>query len=757
MSQNSNITLSFVAIDGNESADAAYITWTPVRFRISRSDSSGQEKLVLDQEQIKDSVPEFPADINLSKLGIPTVLFYTDRTPKSIGKESHEIIFREGESHKDIFVGGKFQEGKLFNGASPEDFDIKIKALQEGAEISSVKTMIRVRKNANQLSKKAKKAYLHALSTINETDWEGRGIGIYSTDFFKMHVKGSKSIAHGTEVFLPWHRLYLLDLERQLQKADPAVSLHYWKFDEPAPNIFKADFLGESIIDRVENPIMTDGISTNFAIFDEDNPLKYWAIDREKLIRRMSWFDNQNEQAGFYDYNSETGQSSFYDVQKEKETYHNKEYLFKQSKDESGKVITDPQSFTVLEGDPHGYTHVSNNGFINYVPTAPKDPIFFFLHSNVERMWGKWQTIHHLFDPASEKNYPNQQENPAVPDWKNVNARLWPWNGKVTPNEYHYEAPGTRANNFTTSKCFKNFEDNSPIIKDALDPFGVIDYGNYLGFEYDDTSAFSDQYYPKFDARSEKMMQSFEKSGLPILQKEEDVESLLDVMEQLVNRNSGAERRLMKSNSQSDKSPELRTALNTLTLNKIFSSDVPKLSARINNTLEKLLTVAEHKEETDAILIPLVYADNRDIIHQLELNFRALAKDITANATVRYYDNNTEKYETKVFSKYLVIYLLALYDYEFIQDEKIYELVINNEILFERIENEEYLDLLIALLCFASNETIYRIYIELLKQNDFLSELKSKASSINEKTSNKLWALHTLFSNALSNHENLKR
>lgn len=754
MSQNSNITLSFVGIDGNESANAAYITWTPVRFRISRSDSSSEEKLILNQEQMKDSVPEFPEDIDLSKLGIPTVLFYTDNTPKSAGKESYEITFQAGESHKDIFVGGKFQEGKLFNGASPEDFDIKIKALKEGTEISAVKTMIRVRKNANLLSKKAKKAYLHALSTINETDLEGRGIGIYSTDFFKMHVKGSKSIAHGTEVFLPWHRLYILDLERQLQNVDPAVSLHYWKFDEPAPNIFKADFLGESIVDRAENPIMTDGISTNFARFNEDNPLRHWAIDREKLIRRMSWFDNQTEQAGFNDYDPNTGESSFDAVQNEKDTYHNKEYLFKQLKDESGNVKTDPKSFTTLEGNPHGYTHVSNNGFINYVPTAPKDPIFFFLHSNVERMWGKWQAIHHLFDPSSETNYPNQKENPAVPDWKNVNARLWPWNGKVTPNDYHYEAPGTRTNNFTTSTCFKNFEDNSPIIKDALDPFGVIDYGNYLGFEYDDTAAFLDQYYPKFEESSERMMQNFKKSGLQILQKEEDVESLLDVMEQLVNRNSGTERRLMKSDSASDKNSELRTALNTLTLNKIFSSDVPKLSARINNTLEKLLSVAEHKEETDAILIPLVYADNRDIIHQLELNFKALENDITSDVSVRYYDSNTEQYETKVFSKYLVIYLLALYDYEFIQDRKIYELVIKNETLFERIEDEEYLDLLITLLCFASNETIYRIYTELLKSNDFLAKLELKAKEANEKTSNKLWALNALFSNAVRNQEN---
>lgn len=761
MSQQSNFTMSFIGIDDQPCPEAAYITWTPSRFRISRSDSSGSEKIALGQEQIEQSAPIFPKEVDSSQIGIPTVLFYADSTPGSVGKESYEITFKAGESHKDIFVGGKFQDGKLFNGASPEGLDIKIKALKDGVEINATETMIRVRKNANLLSEKAKKAYLHALATINKVDSGGRGIGIYSTDFFKMHVKGSKSIAHGTEVFLPWHRLYLLDLERQLQNVDPAVSLHYWKFDEPAPNIFKADFLGESVIDRVKYPIMTDGVSTSFARFDADNPLRFWAIDREKLIRRMSWFNNQDEQAGFYVKDKKTHQVSFQAVQKEKDTYKNKEYLFKQTVDEDGSPIADEHSFTKLEIDPHGYTHVSNNGFINYVPTAPKDPIFFFLHSNVERMWGKWQTMHALFDPSSEKNYPNQKEDKSVPAWRNVNASLWPWNGKLTPNEYHYEAPGTRANNFTTSKYFKNFKDNSPVIKDALDPFGVTDYRNYLGFEYDDTAAFLNQYSLQNDhaLKAEKSSNAFVESikspGLQILHKEEDVESLLQSMEQLVNRHSATKLRLNKSAApgatEGSGNSALRTVLNTLTFNKIFSPQVTKLSATINSNLESLFAVAEHREEVDAILVPLVYADNRDVIHQLELNFKALEEDIKAEVSVRYYNKDSDTYETKAFSRYLVIYLLGLYDYEFIQDEKIYEFIAKNRVfLLRKIEEEEYLDLLIALLCFASNETIRRIYSTLSECTDLLADLKEKSEqNSHEKLSNKIWALYTLFNNAL--------
>ena len=37
---------------------------------------------------------------------------------------------------------------------------------------------------------------------------------------------------HGNVGFLPWHRAYILDLERELQAIDPSVPLPYWRFDQ---------------------------------------------------------------------------------------------------------------------------------------------------------------------------------------------------------------------------------------------------------------------------------------------------------------------------------------------------------------------------------------------------------------------------------------------------------------------------------------------------------------------------------------------
>jgi tyrosinase len=46
-----------------------------------------------------------------------------------------------------------------------------------------------------------------------------------------MHTAQSIAQAHGDRGFLPWHRAYLLDLERELQGIDPQVTLPYWRFD----------------------------------------------------------------------------------------------------------------------------------------------------------------------------------------------------------------------------------------------------------------------------------------------------------------------------------------------------------------------------------------------------------------------------------------------------------------------------------------------------------------------------------------------
>jgi hypothetical protein len=57
-------------------------------------------------------------------------------------------------------------------------------------------------------------------------------------------------------------------------------------------------------------------------------------------------------------------------------------------------------SFTQdIEFDAHNQVHNWCNGTISSPPTAPKDPIFWLLHANVDRMWDQWQ-IHYSGKPT---------------------------------------------------------------------------------------------------------------------------------------------------------------------------------------------------------------------------------------------------------------------------------------------------------------------------------------------------------------------
>ena len=68
---------------------------------------------------------------------------------------------------------------------------------------------------------------------------------------------------HGNWWFLPWHRAYLLDFERELQRIDPEVSLPYWRFDRAAPKVFARGFMGVVVGGQTQ--------------FSAANPLKAWA------------------------------------------------------------------------------------------------------------------------------------------------------------------------------------------------------------------------------------------------------------------------------------------------------------------------------------------------------------------------------------------------------------------------------------------------------------------------------------------------
>ena len=73
--------------------------------------------------------------------------------------------------------------------------------------------MVRVRKDAQTLTYYEKRRFLSALARVDDA-----AVGLYQS-YRDAHTADTSDEAHDLDAFLPWHRAYLLDLERELQAS----------------------------------------------------------------------------------------------------------------------------------------------------------------------------------------------------------------------------------------------------------------------------------------------------------------------------------------------------------------------------------------------------------------------------------------------------------------------------------------------------------------------------------------------------------
>ena len=395
--------------------EARYLSWAPSACRIRVSDPAGVASQTVNLTISDRSVSDGGEVIFRRSTSGPFTNNITLTVPTS------------GESIR-FFAAGKF------GSPSNEDQDVSIEARNGTTLVGSIDVMVRIRKNANTLKPTERERFVSAFARLNN-----QGLGRF-TDFREMHTSVSSPQAHGPPGFLPWHRAYLLDLERELQAIDPSVTLPYWRFDEPAPNIFTFDFLGES-----------DQLGT--VQLSGSNPLRFWNTDGVQGINREPLFDTNLAPPG------PISEDDTFDLGLPGNRYSN---------------------FRSLEGNPHGSAHVSFDGSISSIGTAARDPLFFLLHCNVDRLWAKWQQTFGRFNSSLAASY---DSGPTNPTGHNLSDTMWPWNG-ITGGSRPPSAPGGA---LAASRCV-NAPGPEPKVEDCLDYQGVINSTSRMGFDYDDVS-----------------------------------------------------------------------------------------------------------------------------------------------------------------------------------------------------------------------------------------------------------------------------
>jgi tyrosinase len=145
---------------------------------------------------------------------------------------------------------------------------------------------------------------------------------------------------------------------------------------------------------------------------------------------------------------------------------------------------TEYADFRELEFAPHGNAHVSFRGPISKVPRAAKDPLFFLLHANIDRLWAFWQWLNHRTDPTDPATYSIAGslagDRPGLIG-HNLGDTMWPWNQSRTPPRPTFAPPRGA---FPASTVVGR-PGGQPKVQDMIDYQGIHG-GESLGFDYDD-------------------------------------------------------------------------------------------------------------------------------------------------------------------------------------------------------------------------------------------------------------------------------
>ncbi|CAN7769716.1 tyrosinase family protein [Rhizobium leguminosarum] len=392
----------------------AYLDWTPRSLAIRVVDAQGENST-----RVRFS----------NRTAVELRFSLTRVVPMD---QTLEIDLPQDGSPIEVWIAG------LFGTASNEDGDsgFIIENVSTGAQLETHRAMVRVRKNANGLTTHERDRFLMAMGTLNAA-----GSGRFR-DFRDMHVdRPASDEAHFDVGFLPWHRCYLLDLERELQAIDPSVALPYWRFDEPAPNVFTRAFMG-----------LPD--ASGRLIFTAGHPFESWVTDTQVGILRSMGFPPGGRPPSVLGEAATLALGPF-------------------------AGATRYGSFATLEGNPHGLAHTSFSGasYIRRIPIAARDPLFFMLHCNVDRLWAKWQWLNVLFDPVQGEAFSPSINNRVG---HHLADTMWPWN-QITGAPRPATAPGgTLASSPVLTR-----PGSSPRVSDMLDYQGILG-GEPLGFDYDD-------------------------------------------------------------------------------------------------------------------------------------------------------------------------------------------------------------------------------------------------------------------------------
>jgi hypothetical protein len=250
-----------------------------------------------------------------------------------------------------------------------------------------------VRRNISTISEEEQIRFRNAILKLHQDKFYPDGV----SHWFKQDQIHQATHVHGGPAFLPWHRNLLNKFEELLRKVEPEISLHYWDWKQDPANI---NLLGPNGLMGASHGMLKSpfDILHNNGIFAGSRDETQNPVDPPQSVTRdlnMSiQFPVDEFIVDIADSEDEVNQWHLFRL--ELEDWHNNAHGVI-----GGNLLSGHRSF--------------------------EDPFVFLLHSNIDRIWAKWQ-----LKPGkdwrrdAEKIYGFESDHPQL------NEILEPWGGGGT-------------------------------------------------------------------------------------------------------------------------------------------------------------------------------------------------------------------------------------------------------------------------------------------------------------------------------------
>ncbi|MEM7432646.1 MAG: tyrosinase family protein [Pseudomonadota bacterium] len=449
-----------IELHNTASAEDDFLCWSPVKARVRLAQTQSSDKTV--------SVSGTVSGNGRLQFSAQSATSLTSNTYSPNDQINIELPANGG--WVELFVSGS----KASDGS--KDVSIRVAEATSGSELGLLPVMVRVRKNANNLSQVEKSNLLNALASLN-----GHQSAIPTESYEKYanaHRVAFEIGIHqghmGWPLFLAWHRAFLLSLERELQQIDPTVTIPYWRFDEDNSNIFTPDFMGT--VAGSTSPFGT------IVQFSQTNPMLGWRMTSGGTLTRLR--------------DSSTRLQNVYPPSRFQLLHL---IMDGSGANEYGGSVPANGINSQLERRHHNYAHDSVRGWLGS-GASPRDPLFFLLHANVDRAWAEWQAKLGKFNKSEVSAYSAQGAYPgsggsSTPFRKSSYAQdvMWPWSqddGSSTPNDSQDNWPSSGFAFLPSPSGFAPVGDPTPA--SMIDYLGMLNSTDSTGFCYDHINYFGE-------------------------------------------------------------------------------------------------------------------------------------------------------------------------------------------------------------------------------------------------------------------------